>query len=51
WRLVITNKQYRDLLKDDKVRNDLRYASPQVMLRGEVGVPHNIRIIVSHHPH
>jgi len=49
WRLVITNKQYRDLLKDDKVRNDLRYASPQVMLRGEVGVLHNTRIIVSHH--
>jgi N4-gp56 family major capsid protein len=49
WRMYIHPYQYEDLIQDTNVRQDLRYASPQVLLRGEVGVLHNTRIIVSTH--
>lgn len=47
WRLYIHPEQYKALIKDTNIRQDLRYASPQALLRGEVGVLHNIRIVKS----
>lgn len=47
WRLYISPKQYRNLLNDANTRNDLRYAVPGQLIRGEVGVIHNTRIIVT----
>jgi N4-gp56 family major capsid protein len=49
WRFYIHPYQYEKLIQDQDVRNDLRYASPATLLRGEVGVLHNTRIIVSTH--
>jgi N4-gp56 family major capsid protein len=49
WRFYIHPYQYEKLIQDQDVRNDLRYASPSTLLRGEVGVLHNTRIIVSTH--
>ncbi len=49
YRLYIHPNQYKALIKDSNIRQDLRYASPQVLLRGEVGSLHGIRIIVSNY--
>jgi hypothetical protein len=47
WRLYIHPQQYKDLIQDATIRNDLRYSEPEVLIRGEVGVFANTRIIVS----
>ena len=49
YRLYIHPNQYKALIKDSNIRQDLRWASPQVLLRGEVGSLHGIRIIVSNY--
>lgn len=49
WRWYIHPQQYKDLIQDATIRNDLRYAQPEVLIRGEVGVFANTRIIVSTH--
>lgn len=49
YRLYISPSQYVALIQDSNIRNDLRYASPQVLLRGEVGSLHGVRIIVSNY--
>lgn len=49
FRLYIHPRQYKALIKDSNIRNDLRYASPAVLLRGEVGSLHGIRIVVSNY--
>lgn len=49
YRLYIHPNQYKALIKDPDIRNDLRYASPAVLLRGEVGSLHGVRIVVSNY--
>lgn len=46
---VITPAQYRYLLNDTNTRQDLRFAAPQRLLNGEVGILHGCRIIVSNY--
>jgi hypothetical protein len=47
FRLYINPDQYEALILDPNVRQDLRYASPQALLNGEVGVLHGCRIVVT----
>lgn len=49
YRLYITPTQYRQLLQDTNIRNDLRYASPQRLLTGEKGAIHGVRVIVTNY--
>jgi len=42
-------KQINDLFKDSKFRDDLHFAQPDVMLRGEVGIYGNCHIIASNY--
>lgn len=47
YRLYITPQQYAELITDQNIRNDLRYAAPDRLLNGEKGVLHGCRIIVT----
>ncbi|GHO44520.1 hypothetical protein [Ktedonospora formicarum] len=49
WRMVISNYQYADLIKDSSVRQDLQYSAPKILLQGEVGIFRNCRLIVSNY--
>lgn len=49
YRLYITPKQYAQLIQDQNIRQDLRYASPQRLLSGEKGAIHGVRIIVTNY--
>jgi N4-gp56 family major capsid protein len=49
WRLYITPTQWEQLLEDQDTRQDLRWAAPQRLLNGEVGVLHGCRIIVTNY--
>jgi N4-gp56 family major capsid protein len=49
WRLYITPTQYAALLQDTNTRQDLRWAAPQRLLNGEVGVLHGCRVIVTNY--
>lgn len=43
----ITPSQYKALMLDPNVRQDLRFGAPDKLFRGEVGALHNCRIIVT----
>lgn len=43
----ISPKQYKDLMLDSNVRTDLHFGAPDRVFRGEIGVLHNCRIIVT----
>lgn len=47
YRVNITPRQYASFISDTNVRDTLHFASPQVILQGEVGIYHNTRIVVS----
>lgn len=47
YRLYITPLQYKQLLLDTNIRQDLRFAAPDRLLNGEKGALHGCRIIVS----
>lgn len=47
WMLFISPAQYAALLQDQNVRNDLHFAVPNQLIRGEVGILHNCHIIVT----
>lgn len=49
YRLYITPQQYAQLIQDQNIRQDLRYASPQRLLSGEKGALHGCRIIVTNY--
>lgn len=49
FRLYISPSQYEALILDPTIRQDLRYASPQILLNGEVGSLHGCRIIVTNY--
>jgi len=45
----LSPKQINDLMKDSKFRDDLHFAQPQTMLRGELGIYANCHIIASNY--
>jgi hypothetical protein len=47
YRLYIAPAQYKALMMDPNVRQDLRFGAPDKLFRGEVGALHNCRIIVT----
>jgi hypothetical protein len=47
YRLYIAPDQWKALLQDSDVRQDLRFAAPERLLNGEVGQLHGCRIIVT----
>lgn len=47
YRLFITPLQYKQLIRDSDIRNDLRYASPERLLTNEKGALHGCRIITT----
>lgn len=49
YRFYITPNQYKQLLTDTNIRNDLRYASPERLLTNEKGALHGCRIIVTNY--
>lgn len=49
YRWFITPAQYKQLISDQDIRNDLRYAAPERLITGEKGALHGVRIIVSMH--
>lgn len=49
WRLYINPAQWASLLQDADTRQDLRFAAPQRLLTGEVGILHGCRIIVTNY--
>lgn len=49
WYLFLSPRQYLSFITDDDVRNDIRFSQPQVLLRGEMGVWNNVRIIKTNH--
>lgn len=49
YRMFLTPLQYKALIQDSNIRNDLRYASPERLLTNEKGALHGCRIIVSNY--
>lgn len=49
YRLFITPNQWKALIQDSNIRNDLRYASPEKLLNGEKGALHGCRIVTSNY--
>jgi hypothetical protein len=49
YRWYIAPAQYKALIQDSNIRQDLRFANAPVLLRGEVGSLHNVRIIVTNY--
>lgn len=49
YRYYITPNQYKQLISDSNIRNDLRYAAPERLLSGEKGAIHGCRIIVTNY--
>lgn len=49
WRLYIAPAQWTALLQDTDTRQDLRFAAPQRLLNGEVGILHGCRILVTNY--
>lgn len=49
YRFYITPLQYKQLLLDANIRQDLRFASPERLLSGEKGALHGCRIIVTNY--
>lgn len=47
FRVFITPNQYKSLIDDTNIRQDLRYASPERLITGEKGALHGCRIIVT----
>jgi hypothetical protein len=47
YRLYISPGQWKALLQDSDTRQDLRFAAPERLLNGEVGILHGCRIIVT----
>lgn len=47
YRLFITPSQYKALMLDPNVRQDLRFGAPDKLFKGEVGALHNCRVIVT----
>jgi hypothetical protein len=47
YRWFITPLQFKQLIQDQNIRQDLRYAAPERLLNGEKGALHGVRIIVS----
>lgn len=47
YRLYCTPNQYKQLIRDSDIRNDMRYGSPQKLFTGEKGAIHGCRIIVN----
>jgi N4-gp56 family major capsid protein len=47
YRLYITPLQYKALMLDQNVRQDLRFGAPDKLFKGEVGALHNCRVIVT----
>lgn len=47
YTLFIAPAQYKALMLDQNVRQDLRFGAPQKAFKGEVGALHNCRIVVS----
>jgi len=47
YRIFISPKQYKDLMLDQNVRQDLRFGAPDKLFKGEVGALHNTRVIVT----
>lgn len=45
FELFLSPLQAKAFLKDPKVRDDIHYSTPETMLRGELGIFHNCRII------
>lgn len=49
YRLFISPKQFAQLMADQNIRQDLRYAAPERLLNGEKGAIHGCRIIVTNY--
>jgi N4-gp56 family major capsid protein len=49
YRLYITPTQWQALIQDANIRQDLRFAAPDRLLNGEVGIIHGCRIIVTNY--
>lgn len=49
WRLYISPTQWVSLLNDANTRQDIRWAAPERLLNGEVGILHGCRIIVTNY--
>ena len=47
FRLFITPNQYKSLIDDQNIRQDLRWAAPERLISGEKGALHGCRIIVT----
>lgn len=47
FRLYISPDQWKALLQDPNTRQDLRFAAPERLLNGEVGILHGCRIIIT----
>ena len=47
FQAYVTPRQYMHLIQDDKIRDDIHFSQPQIVLRGEMGIWHNCRIIQS----
>jgi N4-gp56 family major capsid protein len=49
YRLYLSPKQWMALLEDADTRQDLRFAAPERLLNGEVGILHGCRLIVTNY--
>lgn len=49
YRLYMNPTQWASLMQDQNVRQDLRFAEPDRLLNGEVGVMHGCRLIVTNY--
>jgi N4-gp56 family major capsid protein len=49
WRLYMSPTQWVSLLGDANTRQDIRWAAPERLLNGEVGILHGCRIIVTNY--
>jgi N4-gp56 family major capsid protein len=49
YRFYCTPRQYAQLLKDQNIRNDIRFASPDRLLNNEKGAIHGCRIVVTNY--